>query len=220
MRPEAHSVSLRWVVFGHSRLYALLTMMDQFRRPILVIFVLLLVAEARADDPEAKPPLEMTMAVACKSIKGHRDYVPLEEVALTRDEKLLVYLEPINHAYEKVGPMYRAHLTEDVNVRRHGEKKILWGRDKVIDYLAESRQPPTNLYLSTTLGLKPLPPGEYDLDIVLHDLVGKRPPARQTLRFRVIDAKPDSDASEPGNVREPNQESSGSSKSGRAARRR
>src|SRR5581483_5601106 len=120
-----------------------------------------------ADDPR----LSMTKPIACRAIRGYEDYDALEEPAVTPDEKLLIYVRPQNHATEPVEgkPAFRAHLIEDVNIRRKGQKKVVLGREKVVELKFESPEPPVNLYLGTSLGLKGIPPGEYEADLILKD---------------------------------------------------
>ena len=142
------------------------------------------------DSPPRK--LAMTPAVACSKITGFGDYVPLDEAVLTRDDKLLVYYEPTGFLYETVGKEYRVHFTQDARIHRRGQKAALQSKDKLLDYKGKSKQPPVNIYLSNTIALKDLAPGEYDLEIILRDDVAKGPPATQVLKFRVkaVDAAP------------------------------
>src|SRR4051812_19724422 len=89
-------------------------------------------ASARGqDEGEGKVRLGMTTAVAGARVGGYEQYEPLDEPALTADEKLLVYYRPRNFGVERVeGGMYRAHLTEDGRIRRRGKKEVVWSKDK------------------------------------------------------------------------------------------
>ena len=150
---------------------------------LLAVVVGLLVTAA--DDPD-KPKLSMSPAVACAKIKGFGDYVALDEPVLTRDDKLQVYYEPSGFAYELVGKEYRVHLTQEGRVHRRGQKAVLMSKEKLLDYQGRSKTPPVdNVYLSNTVALKSLPPGEYDFEILLRDELGKGPVASQLLKFRV-----------------------------------
>ncbi len=154
-------------------------------RTLLSLAALALIgASPRGDDPPA-PKLAMTPAIPCVSIAGFEDFVPLDEVVLTRDEKLLLYYKPRNYRHEVVGKEYRVHLVEDARIRRKGEKAVIQSKDKLLEYKGKSKQFPANVYLTNSISLKPLPPGEYDLEIILRDEIGKGPPATQTVRFRV-----------------------------------
>lgn len=138
-----------------------------------------------ADDPESSK-LSMRPAVACSKITGYGDYVPLNEPVLTRDDKLLVYYEPTGYTYEMVGKEYRVHLVQDGLIHRRGEKAILQSKEKLLDYVGKSKTPPfNNVFLSNTIALKSLPPGEYDLEIVLRDELSKGQVAKQLLKFRI-----------------------------------
>jgi hypothetical protein len=151
--------------------------------------------EQKAPMPEPGPParterLTMTPAVACASISAYKQYEPLPEAAVTKDEKLLVYYEPLNFATKKVEGKFQGHLVQDVRVRRRGRKEVLWSRDKLFEYKPEGPQPNLLANLTTKLSFKDLTPGEYDLDIILHDMVAGDPPAQQVLRFQIKPSPP------------------------------
>jgi len=148
-----------------------------------------------ADDPQV-PRLSMSPAIACSKIRGYGDYELLEEAALTKDDKLLVYYEPGGFVSVPDGEQHRVHLVQDGRIRRRGEKKILQSKANLLVYKGRSDSPPRAIYLSNTIALKDLPPGDYDLDIILRDEIGKGPPATQVLKFRVKPT-PTSDPSKP-----------------------
>lgn len=142
--------------------------------------------------PEDPVRLGMTRAIACRTIQGYDRYQRLPGAALTRDDKLLVYYKPFNFFIEPGDGTYRAHLAQEARIRRHDEKAVLWSKPDLVDYLVEQAEPPTSLYIANTIAIKDLTPGDYDLDIVLRDLLSGGPPARQTLRFRVeLGAEPE-----------------------------
>ena len=152
-------------------------------------------AGARADDPEPKddtpeePGLRLSEPIACRSIKGYEDYEPLDEPALTKDEKLFIYLRPFEHTIESVEDgKFRVHLVEDVNIHRRGSKRVIWGKEKIIDYDVSVEYLPRNLYLGSILGLKELPVGEYTAEILVHDKLKKDETATTKLDFRVVKA--------------------------------
>jgi hypothetical protein len=142
--------------------------------------------------------LEMSEPIACRAIRGYDDYDELPEPVVPRTEKLLIYARPSGHAYVREGERYRFHLVEDVNVRRKGEKKVLWGRKRIVEYEGTSPRPPERLYIATTLGLREFPPGDYEADLILRDEIGGGEPARQTLSFRLTEPSGTSGESEDG----------------------
>jgi hypothetical protein len=152
-----------------------------------------------ADRPKGQPPkaspspvrgtLTMSEAVVCRSIDGYEDYEPLPDAAQTSDEKLLVYYRPFGYRTTFVKDAYQAHLTQDAEIRRRGEKGVLRQKKKLLDYTAKSPQPPEQIYLRNTISLKGLKPGDYVLTIILHDELGDGPPATQVVRFRVVPAQ-------------------------------
>jgi hypothetical protein len=135
--------------------------------------------------------LEMSPAVACLSIDGQGQYEPLPDAALTSDEKLLVFYRPLNFRVQQNGSSYRFHLVQDGRVRPLGSPVALQTKLKMIDEDWKGKEPPSNRYMRSQVSLKGLPPGEYEFEITLHDLLAPgKPAARQTLPFRVIPAAP------------------------------
>jgi hypothetical protein len=142
------------------------------------------------DGEDSSDALRMTPAVVCESVAGFRDYVTKDVQVVTRDDKLILYFEPTGFATEKVGRAHRVHLTEDVRLRKHGERKVLWQKDDLLTYEPKAKTPPTALYCSNTIAVKGCEPGEYDLELILHDRIAKGAPARQIVRFRVKPSPP------------------------------
>jgi hypothetical protein len=139
---------------------------------------------AKADQGETS--LRMTPGVVCRSIAGYEDYEPLPEAAQTAEEKLLIYFRPSGHRIERVDDMYQAHLVPDFQIRKRGEKAVLRQKLKFFEYKPKSAEPPRSIYMKNVIALKGLPPGEYDLTIILHDEIAKGPPATQVVKFRII----------------------------------
>ncbi len=131
-------------------------------------------------------PLRMSTGIVCKSIDGYEQYEILRGAALTSDEKLLVYFRPLGYQSERVERGYQAHLVPDFEIRKRGEKAVIYHKKKMFTYKPVAEQPPRYLYMKNTISLKGLAPGDYDLTLILHDEVAKGPPATQVVRFRVI----------------------------------
>ncbi len=155
--------------------------------PVLLIFLALLFMGLGADEPV----LAITGGVVCKSITGYESYVELPDAALTSEDKLLVYYRPVDYKIErtKTGG-YRAHFIQDGRIRKRGQKAVVWTKDQVLDYEARKPEPLGPIYLSNTIILKNLKPGDYDLEIILRDTVAEQT-ATQILRFQIVPAKPD-----------------------------
>jgi len=135
---------------------------------------------------ERATSLRMTPGVVCRSIDGYEDYTRLPGAAQTSEEKLLVYLRPFGYKTELVDGEYQAHLVPDFQIRKHGEKAILRQKKKSFEYKPRGPRPPSLIYLKNVISLKELPPGDYDLTIILHDEIAKGPPATQVVKFRII----------------------------------
>jgi len=146
-----------------------------------------LAAQDSAEKPaERSTSLRMSPGVVCRSIDGYEDYQPLPGAAQTSEEKLLVYLRPLGYKTEMVDGEYQAHLVPDFEIRKRGEKKILRQKQKMYEYKPRSPQPPRLIYLKNVISLKGLPPGDYDLTVILHDEIADGSSATQVIKFQII----------------------------------
>ena len=157
----------------------------------LVVPLIVSAAAATTEDPKPSPRAQrpdLTDPIVCLSIRGFRDYEPRDEPALRADEKLQIYYEPFNYLIVRDGPdaPYRAHLSEDVRLRRKGGDRVLSRIDSIVDYQPEESEPPTPLFMATTISVKELPPGDYELDLILRDeLAEGAPTVERTISFRI-----------------------------------
>ena len=135
------------------------------------------------DDPA--PTLEMSKPVACRIISGHNDYQALEDPSVSLDEKLLIYTNVTGYTVRQEKAKFQVHLVQDVNLRKQGEKRVIWGRKKIIDFLGEDDVRPDHIYLGTTIGVKHLKPGSYQAELILTDQFNPEQTHRQTIDFKV-----------------------------------
>jgi hypothetical protein len=127
----------------------------------------------------------MSDPVACRKITGFDDYEALENASIGTGEKLLVYTRVTGHTVEKAKASYRVHLLQDVNIRKKGQKRIVWGRKKILDYQGQTDDPTTRIYLGTTIALKGFPAGDYQAELMLTDALNPERTARQVLDFTI-----------------------------------
>ncbi len=144
-----------------------------------------------AHDENVNPPrpggLRMSRAVICTTIDGYEDYEPLVGAAQTSEEKLLVYYRPLRYTVEVNDGIYRAHLIQDNVLRRRGKKEVLRQKKKMVEYEPKSKTPLGPIYIKSSVSLKGLTPGEYELTIILYDVLDpSAPPSRQVVPFKVI----------------------------------
>ncbi|CAN5794110.1 hypothetical protein BH23PLA1_BH23PLA1_32330 [soil metagenome] len=167
-------------------------MRPTLRRPVALLVLLALPWIGADDEPE---PLRLTEPIVCLKIVGYDRYEARPEPALTSDEKLLIYIEPLNHTIvrDEESGRFRAHLTQSARVRRQGQKRVLWEQEDLGDYKPESDHPPRTLYLSSTIALKGLPLGDYEIDITYQDRLREGAEATRTVEFRIIPAPPGAD---------------------------
>jgi hypothetical protein len=161
-------------------------------RSSLAALLLAAVVEGAQDPPgEAQPSLEMSKAVACRRVDAYEKFVPLPDASLTSEDKLLVYYRPLHFKVEAVekpkpGYRYRARFSQDGRIRRKGEKTVLMKKDRILEYDPAFETPSERIYLVNYVGLKGLPPGEYEYDIVLHDALDEGSTTTQSLSFKII----------------------------------
>jgi hypothetical protein len=148
---------------------------------------------AKAQEPSKdKPPkLDMSKAVACKKVEAYEKFEPLPDASLTSEDKLQVYYRPLEYKVEAVekpkpGYRYRARFSQDVRIRKKGGKTILMKKDKIIEFDPAFEDPTERLYMVNNVGLKGLPPGDYELDIILRDELTPGSSATQTMAFTII----------------------------------
>ncbi len=143
------------------------------------------------DSKPDRPALEMSKAVVCKKVVGYEDYVELPDASLTSEDKLNVYFRPLNYQVDPVekprpGNRFKARFSEDCRIRRKGEKTVLMKKDKLLEYDATFETRDERPYLLNNISLKGLAPGDYELDIVLHDVLVKDSSTTQTVAFTVV----------------------------------
>jgi hypothetical protein len=148
-------------------------------------------ASAPSDEEPSPTPrpggLRMSRAVVCRTIKGYEDYEPLKDAAQTSEEKLLIYYRPLRYKVDFVDGYYRAHVIQDNEIRRRGERRIIREKRKVVEYAPKTRMPPGPIYIRNMISLKGLRPGDYELTMILHDELDKgSPPSKQVVKFKVI----------------------------------
>ncbi|WZO96791.1 hypothetical protein EP7_003796 [Isosphaeraceae bacterium EP7] len=139
-----------------------------------------------ADDEPGATDLSMTEAVVCSTIHGFEDFEARSSPSLTADEKLLVYYKPLNYRVDSKGERYFLHLTQDGQIRRRGSKTVIWKKSKLLDYDVDTTKSPGTVYLTNTVALKQLRPGEYEYEIILRDERDGGQVATQVVKFEVV----------------------------------
>jgi hypothetical protein len=161
-------------------------------RLFLTCSALIAAGAGPADDTKSsRPALDMSKAVVCKKVVGYEDYVELPDASLTSEDKLNVYFRPLNFRVDpvekpKAGSRFKARFSEDCRIRRKGEKTVLMKKDKMVEYDPVFELRGQELYLVNNISLKGLSPGDYELDVVLHDVLEKDSSATQTVAFTVV----------------------------------
>jgi hypothetical protein len=133
--------------------------------------------------------LSISPVVVCRSIEGYERYERLRDATMTSDEKLLVYYKPAGYQVQLVNGVNQAHFTVNGQIRRREDKAIIWQKVKLPEFKLKDVDPSKVLYLTNSISVKGLMPGEYEFVLNLHDEVGKGPPAKQIVRFRIVAPK-------------------------------
>lgn len=155
----------------------------------------LVAAVLGADEPGG---LKMSKPVVVTTIHGFASFESLPEATLTSDDKLMVYYEPSGHTIERTKDGFRTVLAQDGRLRKKGGKDVLWQKAPMFEYEAKDKTPPYLLFMRTDLALKGLPPGDYELDLTLHDRLAKGTKVLRTVGFKVVPAKEASAEGEKG----------------------
>jgi hypothetical protein len=164
------------------------------RARLSLAFLVLFALPARAQDTEEIPSedeLGITTPVVCSSVRGYGKFREVPNASVYRDNKLLIYYEPFGYTIERGSNGYRALLTQDVRIRRRDQKTVLLKKDEILRYEAKSKVPPLHLYLSNYISTKGLSPGEYDLEIIMHDQLGKAASVSKVIPFKIKQLHPD-----------------------------
>jgi hypothetical protein len=154
-----------------------------------------------------EPGLRMTRAVACRSIDGYENYEVLPDAALTSEEKLQVYYQPLGYKVVTRGKDYVAHFTQDGQIRRKGETLVLRRKKNILDFEAKGDMPPDHIFIKNSVPLKGFPPGEYQYDIILRDENSPRSVSIQSLEFKIIPPASVDDRAKRGPESEPSRRS-------------
>ena len=80
-------------------------------------------------------------------------------------------------------------FAQDGRLRKKGSKDALWQKTPLFEYEAKAVMPPERVYMRTDLSIKGLAPGEYELDLTLHDRLAKGSRVIRTVGFTVVPAK-------------------------------
>ena len=142
---------------------------------------------ATRDESEPSRP-DLTDPVLCESVRGFREYDERDEPTYREDEKIQVYFEPFNYLIARDGPDggYRAHLAVDATIRKAGDDRVFRRTKGVVDYEPKTVHPPMPLYLTASIALEHVPPGDYELLLTLSDLIAtEETPAERTIAFKV-----------------------------------
>jgi hypothetical protein len=155
--------------------------------PIACLIALMPVASL-ADEP---PDLKMSKPIVCAKIHAFADVEPLPDATLTPDDKLTVYYQPSGYTIEKTRDGFRALFAQDGRIRKKGSKDALWQKAPMFEYEAKDTAPPHQIYMRSDFALKGLAPGDYELDLTLHDRLAKGAKVVRTVVFKVVPARPE-----------------------------
>ena len=136
--------------------------------------------------------------VVCKSIGGFANYEPRGGAKFPPNGELVVYYEPAN-VFTRIAPgvaggRYAVHYSQDL-VLTLGSGLEVYKKTNVIEFKYASASPLIDLHARNAFDLGNLPPGSYNLDLILFDHLknpGAKEPvnARTRISFEVVKPEP------------------------------
>ncbi len=107
--------------------------------------------------------------------QGYGQFIPRVDNVYRPSEPLILYLEPVGFTviHDQDKGTYRYHLTADFNlVDAWG--RVVSGRRRFGHFQGQSRHFPDRFPLTFTYSLSGLPPGEYKVETILHDVLAPK----------------------------------------------
>ena len=104
--------------------------------------------------------------------QGYGQFIPRVDNVYRPSEPLILYLEPVGFTvvHDQHKGTYRYHLTADFNlVDAWG--RVVSGRRRFGHFQGQSRHFPDRFPLTFTYSLSGLPPGQYKVETILHDML-------------------------------------------------
>ena len=135
---------------------------------------------AQEADPvtQARAALEQALANAMLSlpvvtfVKSHPTgfgmYEKRDGSSFKSGETMQVYLEPQAYKYKQTGDDIAFGMTMDFSVLNK-DGTILGGKEKFLDVTLHSHHRNTEIMLNASVNIQNAPPGEYQLELVVHD---------------------------------------------------
>jgi hypothetical protein len=130
-------------------------------------------AEAQRLLEEAAPLRIRNLTVVESAAQGFGLYTAKGGAALGPGEPLILYFEPNGFARTSTNGTWTMELVADVNLYSPPESVPFVAQQGFVELKLTSRAPNREIFMSATLHLKGVPPGDYAAQIVLTDTVGK-----------------------------------------------
>lgn len=117
-------------------------------------------------------PLSIRTAIfVTEPVEGYGRYTSRADNVFSQREPLLIYLEPSGFDWKQEGGEYISALTVDF-VLSTREGKVLGGQKEFGRFDSRSHVRNVEYLTNVTLRSGGVPPGDYVLDLTLHDLIG------------------------------------------------
>ncbi len=131
-----------------------------------------------------KGPLGFQSLTLCSKILGFASYVPLSEPVVDKSGTLLLYYEPVNVFTNVKEGMYEIWYTQDMTLLKENGKVVQHWKD-MLSFHYTTKKPVMDLFAQNSIDLLGmLPPGKYQLRVVLHDRLSEKT-ATKTIDFEI-----------------------------------
>ncbi len=118
----------------------------------------------------AQAPMSLPVAVFVKDRAAGYGMYELREGGsrFKSGEAMYVYVEPLAYKYKTAGADVTFGLTMDFTVLSK-DGNILGGKEKFLDVSFRSHRHNTEIMLNATITIQSAPPGDYQLELTVHD---------------------------------------------------
>lgn len=130
-------------------------------------------AEAQRLLEEAAPLRIRNLTVVDAAPTGFGLYTAQPAAAIAPGAPLILYFEPNGFARSSSNNVWTMDLVADVNLYAPPQPVPFHAEPKFVALNINSRQPNREIFLSATMHIKGVPPGDYVAEILLTDNVGK-----------------------------------------------
>ncbi len=114
-------------------------------------------------------PLGINNLTLVERVDGYGDIIPLQSPSIPQGSALILYFEPTNWRTVMTQELYRFHIAQDI-LLENAAGEPLFQQEGFLQFKRDTTQPTMDLFVKNTVNLGALPPGDYRIKGVLHDV--------------------------------------------------